>query len=160
MPSFEDYIKNGRTTSSYELLSKSVLMGMGKIVTEEALTWYKSHPDIMKASELIGRLRDDLVSYEFERERGNSITSIEAYTKTFGVSEKVAVEEVKKMIENAWKDINNGCLKPRDVSMDLLAPIVNLARMSDVAYNYNDGFTFPETFKEYITLLLIAPVPI
>ncbi|PWA95976.1 terpene synthase 8 [Artemisia annua] len=34
--------------------------------------------------------------------------------------------------------------------MDLLAPVVNLARMIEVAYKYNDGFTFPEkTLKEY-----------
>ncbi|KAJ9557892.1 hypothetical protein OSB04_012506 [Centaurea solstitialis] len=158
VPPFEDYTKNGVTTSSYDLLSISALMGMGKIATEEALTWYKGHPDIMKTSGLIGRLRDDLVSFEFERERGSSITSIEAYIKTYGVSETEAVEGVKKIIENAWKDINDGCLQPREVEMDVLAPIVNLAKMSDVTYQYNDGFTFPETFKEYITLLLIAPV--
>ena len=64
------------------------------------------------------------------------------------------------MAENAWKDINEGCLKPREVPMDLLAPVVNLARMIEVAYKYNDGFTFPEkTLKEYITLLFQVSVP-
>lgn len=64
------------------------------------------------------------------------------------------------MIENAWKDINEGCLKPREVSMDLLAPILNLARMIDVVYKYDDGFTFPETtLKEYIILLLVNSLP-
>ncbi|KAI3729540.1 hypothetical protein L6452_18201 [Arctium lappa] len=161
VPSFEDYMKIGLVTSTHDLLSKSALIGMGKIVTEEALAWYKSHPKILIASESISRLHDDVMTFEFERERANTVTGVEAYTKTFGVSENVAVEEIKKMVENAWKDINEGCLKPTEVPMDLLAPIVNLARMIDVAYKYNDGFTFPEeTFKEYIILLFLTSVPI
>lgn len=97
---------------------------------------------------------------KFERERDTTATGVDAYMKTFGVSENVAVEEVKKLVENTWKDINEGCLKPREVPMDLLSPIVNLARIVDVAYKYNDGFTFPEKiFKEYITLLFQVSVP-
>nr|GEV75622.1 alpha-copaene synthase-like [Tanacetum cinerariifolium]GEV79903.1 alpha-copaene synthase-like [Tanacetum cinerariifolium]GEV94547.1 alpha-copaene synthase-like [Tanacetum cinerariifolium] len=97
---------------------------------------------------------------KFERERAPTATSVDAYIKTYGVSEIVAIEELKKTAENAWKDINEGCLKPREVPMDLLAPIVNLARMIEVAYKYNDGFTCPEkTLKEYITLLLEVSVP-
>lgn len=76
------------------------------------------------------------------------------------MSEKEAIDELNKMIENAWKDINEGCLKPREVSMDLLAPILNLARMIDVVYRYDDGFTFPgKTMKEYITLLFVGSSP-
>ncbi|PWA99702.1 terpene synthase 8 [Artemisia annua] len=160
VPSFEEYIKIGLTTSTHDLLCKSSLIGMGKIVTEEAFTWYLSHPPIMTASELISRLSDDVMTFEFERERAPTATSVDAYIKTNGVSETVAIEELKKMVENAWKDINEGCLKPREVPMDLLAPIVNLARMIEVAYKYNDGFTFPEkTLKEYITLLFQVSVP-
>ena len=96
---------------------------------------------------------------KFERERGQSATGVDAYIKTYGVSEKEAIDELKIMIENAWKDINEGCLKPREVSMDLLAPILNLARMIDVVYRYDDGFTFPgKTMKEYITLLFVGSV--
>lgn len=93
---------------------------------------------------------------KYERERGMTATGVDAYMKTFGVSENVAVNEIMKKVENAWEDINEGCLKPREVPMDLISPIVNLARMTDVAYRYDDGYTFPEkTFKEYITLLFI-----
>ncbi|KAJ9567254.1 hypothetical protein OSB04_003220 [Centaurea solstitialis] len=160
VPSFEDYMKVGLTTSTHDLLSKSALIGMGNIVTEQALAWYKSHPNLIIALEIIGRLKDDVASFKFERERPTSLTSIDAYTKSFGVSEDVAVDQVKKIAEDAWKDINNGCLKPRELSMDLLAPIVNLARLSDVAYVKNDGFTFPQIFKDYITLLFLTSVPI
>ncbi|KAI3740765.1 hypothetical protein L2E82_31238 [Cichorium intybus] len=159
VPSFKEYMNNGLVTSTHDLLSKSALIGMGKIASKEAVAWYKSHPKILILSESISRLHDDVMTFEFERERADAVTAVDAYMKTFGVSENIAVEEVKGMVENAWKDINEGCLKPTEVPMDLLAPIVNLARMIDVAYKYNDGFTFPEkTFKEYIKLLFIDPI--
>ncbi|KAK1408563.1 hypothetical protein QVD17_40444 [Tagetes erecta] len=158
--SFTEYMQNGLITSAYNVISKSALVGMGKIVSEDALAWYASHPKILQASELISRLQDDIMTYQFERERGQSATSVDAYMKTYGVLEKEAVNELEKMIENAWKDINEGCLKPRQVSMDLVAPILNLARMIDVVYRYDDGFTFPgTTLKEYITLLFITSLP-
>ncbi|CAH1451968.1 unnamed protein product [Lactuca virosa] len=156
VPSFEEYMKNGLISSSYDLLSKTALVGMGKIVTEHGFAWHKSHPKILTASETISRLHDDAKTFEYERERGMTATEIDAYMKTFGVSENVAVNEIMKKVENAWEDINEGCLKPREVPMDLISPIVNLARMTDVAYRYDDGYTFPEkTFKEYITLLFL-----
>ncbi|KVH92085.1 Terpene synthase, metal-binding domain-containing protein [Cynara cardunculus var. scolymus] len=98
--------------------------------------------------------------YNFEHERGQSATGVDAYIKTFGVSENEAIEEPKKMIENAWIYINEGCLKLGEVSMDLLAPILNLSRMIPVVYWYDDGFTFPgKTPKEYINLLFVGYVP-
>nr|XP_043632392.1 germacrene A synthase short form-like [Erigeron canadensis] len=161
VPSFQEYYENGLVTSTYNLLAKSSLVGMGKIVDEEALAWYESHQKILEASELIARLHNDVVSFEFEREREHRATGIDAYMKTFGVTEDVAVKELKEMIENAWKDINEGCLKPTKVSMELLAPIVNLSRVIYVAYRFNDGFTFSDmTLKDYITLLFEASVPV
>lgn len=158
--SFPEYMKNGLITSAYNVISKSALVGMGEIVSEDALAWYESHPKTLQASELISRLQDDVMTYQFERERGQSATSVDAYIKTYGVSEKEAIDALKIMIENAWKDINEGCLKPRQVSMDLLAPILNLARMIDVVYRYDDGFTFPgKTLKEYINLLFVGSLP-
>ncbi|KAK1422017.1 hypothetical protein QVD17_24853 [Tagetes erecta] len=154
VPSFEEYMRTGLISSTHDLLSSSAWIGMGKIVTQEAFTWYQTHPKILTASEIIARLHDDVMTFEYERERAATATGVDSYMKTFGVSEKVAIEAVVEIVENAWKDINEGCLKPREVPMDLLAPIVNLARMIDVAYKFDDGFTFPETtFKEYITLL-------
>nr|GEW32147.1 10-epi-junenol synthase [Tanacetum cinerariifolium] len=98
---------------------------------------------------------------KFEAERAQKqVTSVDAYMNSFGVPETVAVDELKKMLQDLWKDINEGCLKPTEVSTEILAPVVNLARMTDVVYRYNDRFTFPEkTIEEYITLLIIDPIP-
>ena len=98
---------------------------------------------------------------KFEAKRAQKqVTSVDAYMNTFGVPEIVAVDELKKMLQDFWKDINEGCLKPTEVSVEILAPVVNLARMTDVVYRYTDRFTFPEkTIEEYITLLIIDPIP-
>ncbi|KAL7615072.1 hypothetical protein Lser_V15G05653 [Lactuca serriola] len=157
---FPEYMKNGLITSAYNVISKSALVGMGAIADEEALAWYETHPKILKASELISRLQDDVMTFQFERKRGQSATGVDAYIKEYNVSEEVAILELMKMIENAWKDINEGCLKPTEVSVALLTPILNLARMIDVVYKFDDGFTFPgKTLKDYITLLFVTPPP-
>ncbi|PWA38992.1 10-epi-junenol synthase [Artemisia annua] len=161
IPSFQEYLKNGLSTSTYKVFSISSLMGMEENVSKEALSWYETHPKILEALQIIGRLHNDVSTFEFENERAQQqVTSVDAYMKTFGVPTNVAVDELKEMIENAWKDINEGCLKPTEVSMELLSPIVNLARMTDVVYKFTDNFTFPEkTIKEYITMLFISSIP-
>ncbi|KAJ9557520.1 hypothetical protein OSB04_012134 [Centaurea solstitialis] len=62
--SFEEYMKNGLITSAYNVISKSALVGMGEIVSKDALAWYESHPKTLQASELISRLQDDVMTYQ------------------------------------------------------------------------------------------------
>ncbi|CAI9270055.1 unnamed protein product [Lactuca saligna] len=160
VPSFEEYLRNGLITSTYDVFTKSSLMVMGDIVSEQTLAWYESRPNIGEATKLLGRLYNDITTFQFEGERSQQVESVHTYMKTFGVPENVAVHELKQMIENEWKDINKGCLKPTEVSMELLAPILNLARMTDTIYKYDDRFTFPEkTIVEYVTLLFMDSVP-
>ena len=64
MASFPEYMKNGLITSAYNIISKSALVGMGDIVSEDALAWYESHPKTLQASELISRLQDDVMTYQ------------------------------------------------------------------------------------------------
>ncbi|PWA48708.1 terpenoid cyclases/protein prenyltransferase alpha-alpha toroid [Artemisia annua] len=65
----------------------------------------------------------------FERERDLSVTGVDAYMKTFGMSENIAIDEVKKMVENAWKDINEGCL-----SRGMFQFWANYAKFSKIWY--------------------------
>lgn len=39
-------------------------MGMGEIVSEEVSAWYESHPKILEALDLLGRLYNDVTSYK------------------------------------------------------------------------------------------------
>ena len=82
--------------------------------------------------------------------------------KQHGVSEQQAYDEFHKQIENAWKDINEECLRPTAVPMLLLSRLLNFALSGDVMYkSHKDIFTHPgEVTKNNISMLLIDPVPI
>ena len=69
-------------------------------------------------------------------------------------------EKFNLIFENAWKDINQECLKPTPVSMEILLRIVNLARLVEVTYKDGDGFTHPQHFKDMISTLFIDQMPI
>ena len=99
---------------------------------------------------------------QFEQERGHIASSIECYMKQHGVSEQQAYEEFHKQLENAWKDINEECLRPTAVPLLLLSRLLNFARAADVVYKgKKDAFThLGEVMKNNISMLLIDPVPI
>lgn len=60
----------------------------------------------------------------------------------------------REMIEVAWKDMNEGCLKPMAVSKKKL-------RLVLVLYEKDDGITRPElALKDAIAKLLIHPIPL
>ncbi|XP_071689626.1 10-epi-juneol synthase-like isoform X2 [Rutidosis leptorrhynchoides] len=64
VPSYLEYSKNGIVTSTYNVFTKSCLMGMADIVTEETLAWYDSLPKILEATGLLGRLYNDVTSFQ------------------------------------------------------------------------------------------------
>ncbi|OMO89157.1 Terpenoid synthase [Corchorus olitorius] len=81
--------------------------------------------------------------------------------KQFGVSRKEAIEAFREMIEDTWKDLNEGCMRPTPVPLQILRVIVDSFGFLDVAYKYNDEYTKQEnSFKRYVKQLLIEPIPI
>lgn len=96
-----------------------------------------------------------------EQLRGHVASAIECYVKQYGATEEEACVKFRQMVANAWKDMNEECLKPTAVSRHLLARSVNLARMMEVIYEYDDGYTYAEKcLKEYILSLFVEPIPI
>lgn len=77
-----------------------------------------------------------------------------------GATEEEAVEELGKQVRDAWKDINEECLHPTTVPMPLVMPILNLARVIDVIYKDEDGYTNAGVvLKDFVSSLLVHPVP-
>ncbi|KAK7405099.1 hypothetical protein VNO78_06294 [Psophocarpus tetragonolobus] len=73
-------------------------------------------------------LMDDIVSNEFEKDRGHVSSFLECYMSEYGESREVAIHECQKRITNAWKDVNEECLRPTTVPMPFLMRILNLNR--------------------------------
>lgn len=77
--------------------------------------------------------------------------------KEHDVSEKKAVEEILKMCANAWKDINEECMRPTDLPRPILQFFVDLARVSEAVYRFDDSYTNPSGLKDKITALFLEP---
>ncbi|XP_040988566.1 (-)-germacrene D synthase-like [Juglans microcarpa x Juglans regia] len=162
IPTLEEYMRVALVTSGYPMLTVMSFLGMGDIaVTEETLVWAFRDPKIITASSVIGRLSDDIKSHKFEQERGHAASAVECYMKKYGVSEEVAYDELSRQVSDAWKDINEDCLRPTAVPMAILTRVLNLSRAIDVIYKDGDGYTHVgKEMKAKIESLLLYPVPI
>ncbi|KAK9151983.1 hypothetical protein Syun_010292 [Stephania yunnanensis] len=158
-PKMEEYIPNALVTATYYMLTITSFVGMGKMVPKEAYEWVLSQPNFMRASSVICRLMDDLVSHKFEQERGHVASAVECYMNQYGATEKEAEDELNRQIEEAWKDLNKGILKPTAFPMLLLMRTFNLSRMINVLHKHEDGYTHSsKKTKRYITMLFINPI--
>ena len=81
--------------------------------------------------------------------------------KQHGVSEQVVHDEFNRQVANAWKDINEECIRPTFVPMPLLMHVLDLAWVRYVIYKEGDGYThIGKEMKNNVALVLIDPVPI
>ncbi|KAL6218531.1 hypothetical protein ACLB2K_011741 [Fragaria x ananassa] len=71
-PSMEEYMSVATASISYTFLTTISLLGMGDIVTKDSFEWLSNGPKIVRASNIIFRLMDDIVSTKFEKERGHA----------------------------------------------------------------------------------------
>jgi hypothetical protein len=55
-----------------------------------------------------------------------------------GATEEETINEFRKQVTDAWKDINEECLLPTTVSMPILMRILNLSRVSEIVYKDED----------------------
>ena len=61
---------------------------------------------------------------QFEQERGHVASAIECYVKQYSVSKQQAYDEFNKQIANAWKDINQGFLRPTSMPVPILTGVL------------------------------------
>ncbi|KAG6746741.1 hypothetical protein POTOM_049106 [Populus tomentosa] len=162
IPTMEEYMQVALETTGYSMLATVSFIGMaGDMVTEQAFDWVFNRPKIVRASETICRLVDDVRSHKFEQERGHAASGVECYIRHYGLSEQEVYKEFHMQVVNAWKDINEECLKPTAVPMPLLERILNLSRVIDVIYKEEDEYTHVgEVMINNIASLLIDSVPI
>ncbi|KAG6395260.1 hypothetical protein SASPL_145901 [Salvia splendens] len=157
LPPFEEYLKLGQITSTYDYLVPASFMGIGS-TRKEDFEWLSEKPKILVSTLIIGRLLDDIGSYEFETKRGQLAIGIESYMKDNGVTKEEAMAKFMELCTNAWIDSNEEMLRPSCYkSRDLLMRILNLNRITYVTYkDKEDGYTQPEkVLKPHIVGMLV-----
>lgn len=96
---------------------------------------------------------------QFEQKRGHYASGVECYVKQYGASEEKAYEVFTELVINAWKDINEECLK-KAMPKQILEVAINYARFMDVIYKEDDSFTHvTKPLIDAVTSMLIDPVP-
>ncbi|KAG4968021.1 hypothetical protein JHK87_033672 [Glycine soja] len=157
-PTMEEYMQVATMSCGFAMLTIVSFLGM-EDTTEEVLIWATSDPKIVAAASIISRLMDDIVGSEYEQERGHVVSSLDCYMKQHNTSRQDTIEELLKLVESAWKDINAACLNPTQVPMKFLMRVVNLARMMDVLYKDEDSYTNAGgIMKDYIKILLVNKI--
>ncbi|KAF7847692.1 hypothetical protein BT93_L2719 [Corymbia citriodora subsp. variegata] len=159
-PTLEEYMPLALLTTGYEMLAITSLVGMGNVVTKHAFEWLLGDCKILKASQIICRLMDDIASHQFEQKRGHVASAVELFMKEHGVSEQETEKELWKQVEDAWKDINEAFLHPTPVQVPILMRILNLSRVIHVLYSNGDNYTHSGSLlKDHVTSLFVSPLP-
>ncbi|KAF3438791.1 hypothetical protein FNV43_RR21556 [Rhamnella rubrinervis] len=163
IPSVEEHYEVAILLTSYLPLINASLVGMDESVTKETFEWSGAeYPNkaskMVKALETVGRLIDDFATHKFEQNRPHVASSVECYMNQYGISEEKAYEVLKKKVEDARKDINQGFLRPTEMPKPVLMRVLNLARFSEVHFWDGDSFT-RLGLKDTVTSLLIDAVP-
>ncbi|KAL4352377.1 hypothetical protein GQ457_06G022290 [Hibiscus cannabinus] len=161
IPTMEEYMSIALMSSAYPNLTIASLVGMEDNITKDTFVWAFNVPKILKASSTICRLMDDVVSHEFEHERGHVSSAVECYMNQYETSMQATYDELFKQVKDAWKDINEGFLKPMATSTSVLYRILNLAKVMDLYYKGEDAYTLAgDSAKTSITAVLIDSIPI
>ncbi|KAK7312917.1 hypothetical protein VNO77_37162 [Canavalia gladiata] len=159
-PTMEEYMQVATISCGFSLLTTISFIGM-EDTTEEIYIWATSDPIIIVTASIICRLMDDIAGSEFEQKRGHVASSVECYMKQYNSSREDGIEELRKLIESSWKDMNEECLNPTQVPMPFLMRTFNLARMMDVLYKDEDSYTNAGgIMKHYIQALLVDKMPV
>ncbi|KAL8193838.1 hypothetical protein R6Q57_026080 [Mikania cordata] len=77
-----------------------------------------------------------------EQQRKHVASTVECYMKQLDATEEEKVYGLlNKEVEDAWKDLNQESLVCKDVPMRLKMNVINLTRIIDTLYKYEDTFT-------------------
>ncbi|CAN8233124.1 unnamed protein product [Cochlearia groenlandica] len=159
--SFDEYVKVGADEVAANLSIASSFLGLGEIGGEEAFDWLMSRPKLVRALGAKTRILDDIVDFEEDTNKGYCANAILYYMKEHESTKEEAIIELKKMLKDINKNVNEECLKitntmPRRIILQYL----NFSRAMDVicdadddAFNNRDG-----KLKEFIYLLVVDPI--
>ncbi|KAI4305482.1 hypothetical protein L6164_028846 [Bauhinia variegata] len=100
-------------------------------------------------------------SYEFERKREHVVSAVECVMNQYGISAEESHKLLNKEIENAWKDINEECLKPNRLPTPVLHSIVNFSLVIELLHvDFQGRFTEAEQLKDHVAALFLDPIQI
>ncbi|WCJ41992.1 Terpene synthase 5 [Euphorbia peplus] len=159
-PSFDEYVRVCKEIGGVNVLTAGFMLGAVNMGMKEIL-WLKNEPPIVLGAKLQVCFQNDINGLREENAiRGEFPKAVDCYMIEHGVSQAEAVEALQKILENEWKQMNEGLLKPTTIPRILLKHIFNYARVTDVFFKGTDLFTnYGNAIKPLVTSLIIDPLP-
>nr|G0Y7D2.1 RecName: Full=Alpha-thujene synthase, chloroplastic; AltName: Full=Terpene synthase 2; Short=LcTPS2; Flags: Precursor [Litsea cubeba]AEJ91555.1 alpha-thujene synthase [Litsea cubeba] len=154
-PTLEEYLENAWTSIAGPVALVHAYFSFGQKMPFEALN-YSNTSSLIKWSSMIFRLCDDLATSSDEVARGDVPKSIQCYMYEAGVSESVARDHIKYLIDEAWKKMNECLVYNTPFLQPLINAGLNLARMAHCMYERGDGHGFSNELDKKRVLLLLA----
>ncbi|XVE83471.1 hypothetical protein DITRI_Ditri16bG0090800 [Diplodiscus trichospermus] len=158
-PTLQEYIDNAWVSICAPVILAHAYL-LTNSTTKDCLNYYTEYSDIIYGSSLILRLANDLGTSADELKRGDVPKSIQCYMQETGASEEEAREHIGKLIDLAWKKMNQARMAHSPSSQTFVQVALNLARMAQCMYQHGDGHGIEnrET-KDRVLSLLILPMP-
>ncbi|KAK2987985.1 hypothetical protein RJ640_011248 [Escallonia rubra] len=158
-PTLDDYLDNAWRSVSGVVILGHVYFLTSRNVTQEEMECLQNNQDLLKWSSMIFRLCNDLGTSTAEIERGETANSIRCYMTETGLSEELAREHIKSLVDEAWKKMNKYLVDDSPFARTFIERAINLARIAQCTYQYGDGHGAPDTrSKNRITSLIIEPI--
>ncbi|KAJ1691542.1 hypothetical protein LUZ63_015697 [Rhynchospora breviuscula] len=155
VPTFDERKKPAIDGNAGSIVVCGPLLGMGKVVTEDAIRWLTSLPDVVMAATEICRYNDEAISYEREKNAGQGPTTIACYMIEHNLRKDEAALQFEYFADESWKKMNRAFLRPTNAPVELLDRILNYGRMC--SRELLVGFTYGSKLKEIIGSLLLKP---
>nr|WBU15652.1 geraniol synthase [Elsholtzia ciliata] len=139
-PSLEEYIDNGSISIGAVTVISHIYFTLATSIDEHAIDSMHGYHQILRLSGLLVRLHDDLGTSQDEKKRGDVPKAIEICMKERNATEEEAIEHVKFLIREAWKEMNTATAAADCPFTDVLNTVAaNLGRAAQFVYLDGDG---------------------
>eukprot|EP00253_Pinus_taeda_P022108 PITA_22108 len=162
VPTFDDYMKNGKVSTGMCVLNLYSLLLMGQLVPDNVLEQIHLPSKIHELVELTARLADDEKDFQATKDGGEFASGIECYLKEKPeCTEEDAMNNLIGLLNLTAMELNWEFVKHDGVALCLKKFAFEVARGLRFIYKYRDGFdNSSEEMKSQMTKILIDQVPI
>lgn len=162
VPTFDDYMKNGKPSSGMCILNLYSLLLMGQLVPDNILEQIHLPSKIHELVELTARLVDDSKDFQSKKDGGEFASGIECFLKEKPeFREEDAMNHLIGLLNLKAMELNWEFVKQDGVALCLKKFAFEVVRGLRFIYKYRDGFDYSnKEMKSQITKILIDHVPI
>uniref|UniRef100_J3LNR0 Terpene synthase n=1 Tax=Oryza brachyantha TaxID=4533 RepID=J3LNR0_ORYBR len=156
IPSFNEQISVSVMSAGIQALSVCILVGMGDIVTDEALEWAIGNNDAVRAGGEVARF----TAFKNGRNKLDVASSMECYMNEYNVTSEVALAKISSLVEDAWKTINQAHIDRQEL-LPFVHRITNLSRSMAILFlDKRDAYTYSKDFKGTMEKHFVKPIPL